>query len=168
MEKKEAIKYLLETCNASSEKDLKVTNVTITPQDNYVRVALTLNREVRGMLENPETHLFEEAKTKVIFTSTFSLGAILRENENAAFAVSDLMAKPNGLKVILSSAKINILQDMVEANKPYINPWSDSNETSESDHNFIRSHVTDIELSKMGLKALEKIADKLLFGDDED
>ena len=162
MEKKEIIAKLMQN-GAEPVKNLKVKNVTVTPQENYVRVALTLDKPVKGMVSKDQV-TYEEGETNVIFVSSFSLISMLRDNDEASFAANHLLKNPDSLSVILNRATIDILQEAVVEGQEYRNPWSENTETEATvfDHNTIINHVTDIRLSEFGIKKLDRLADKLL------
>ena len=146
-----------------------VKTVGVNRQEKYDRVALTLAKPVRSYVET-ETGEYEEGETRVIFVSSFSLGAILSDNEDTAFAKRKLMQKPQLLELVLSYAKIDVLQEKVEANTDYINPFSSSTNSRMIEHDTYINHVVGIELGKRGLKAIDKMFDKLLsigFEDDD-
>ena len=138
-----------------------VKTVSVNRQENYDRVALTLAKPVRAYVQT-EAGDYEEGETRVIFVSSFSLGAILADNEDTAFAKRKLMQKPQLLELVLSYAKIDVLQEKVEANTDYINPFSSSTTGKLIEHDTYINHVVCIELGKRGLKAIDKMFDKLL------
>ena len=72
MEKKEVIAQLLKN-GSKMVKDLQVKNVTVAPQENYVRLGLTLNTPVEGMVTKDNGITYEKGETKVIFVSLFSI-----------------------------------------------------------------------------------------------
>ena len=160
MEKNEVIKSLIAK-GAELVKGVKVRNVTVTPQENYVRLAITLDKEVKGMVQDEDGN-WGEGKTKVIFVSAYGLGAILKDNDEAAFAVNYLNENPNAFMVLLSRATLNVIIEPVVSGEEYRNPWSDSAEARVFDHDTFIYHVTDIALGDFGRRALDKIADKLL------
>lgn len=158
MEKKEVVAMLLKN-GGKLVKDLTLKNVTVTVMENYVRIALTVDKELDGMIAQ-EDGTYKEGKTKVIFVSLYSITAQLKDNENAAFAVNDLLRNPNGAEVILSRAKINVIQEAVKAGMDYKNPWSEKEDASIThfDHNTIINHVIDIELSDRANALLDRLA----------
>ena len=158
MEKKEIINNLIKG-GAEPVKGLKVKNVTVTPLENYVRVALTLDTPVKGMV-NKDNNWVEDT-TNVIFDSTFSIVSVLR-NTYAAFAANHIIKYPDSLSVLLSGANIDIIQEHVVEGQEYKNPWSESAETTVFDHNTIINHITDIRLSDFGLRKLDTLADAML------
>lgn len=161
MEKKEIIDSIVKN-GGIVVKNLGVKNVTITPQESYVRVALTLDRAVKGMVSKDGV-TYEEGETNVIFISAFSIASILKENDDASFAVNHILQHPEALSVILSRAKINIIQQHVVAGEEYTNPWS-SNADNKTvfQHDTIINHLTDIELSEFSVRKLDKLADGML------
>lgn len=81
MEKKEVIAELLKN-GATRVNGLKVRNVSVTRCENYVRVGLTLDKSVKGMVtkDNGVTH--EEGETNVIFVSLYGITSILKDNDS--------------------------------------------------------------------------------------
>lgn len=160
MEKNEVIKSLISK-GAELVKNMKVKNVTVTLQENYVRLGITLDKPVKGMVQG-EDGTWTESETKVIFVSAYSIGSILKDNDAAAFAVNYLNENPTAFGVLLSRATINVIVEPVVAGEEYRNPWSESAEARVFDHDTFIYHVTDVTISDFGLRALDKIADKLL------
>ena len=161
MEKKEVIAQLLKN-GSKMVKDLQVKNVTVAPQENYVRLGLTLNTPVEGMVTNDNGVTYEKGETKVIFVSLFSITSLLKDNDDAAFAANHLTQHPEAMSVILSRAKIDIIQEPVTAGQEYKNPWSDNAEATVFDHKTIVTHVTDVKLSEFAIRKLDRLADSLL------
>ena len=89
MEKKEIIAELLKN-GGVQVKDLKVKNVTVTHCENYVRLGLTLNTPVKGMVTKDNGVTYEEGETNVIFVSLYSVTSLLKDNDDAAFAVNHM------------------------------------------------------------------------------
>lgn len=161
MEKKEIIAELLKN-GGKSVKDLKVKNVTVTRCENYVRLGITLDKPVMGMVtkDNGVTH--EEGETNVIFVSLYSITSLLKDNDDAAFAANHLVEHPEAMSIVLSRASLNIIQETVEAGTEYKNPWSTNAEATVFDHKTIITHVTDVTLSDFAVRKLDKLADSLL------
>ena len=120
MEKKEIIAELLKN-GGKSVKDLKVKNVTVTRCENYVRLGITLDKPVAGMVTKDNV-TYEEGETNVIFVSLYSITSLLKDDDNAAFAANHLTQHPEAMSVILSRAKIDIIQEPVTAGQEYKNP----------------------------------------------
>lgn len=161
MEKKEIIAELLKN-GGVQVKDLKVRNVTVTHCENYVRLALTLNTPVKGMVTKDNGVTYEEGETNVIFVSLYSVTSLLKDNDDAAFAVNHLVNHPDAMSIVLSRASINIIQEPVEEGQEYRNPWSTNAEATVFDHKTIINHITDIKLSDFAIRKMDKLADSLL------
>lgn len=146
---------------AKEIKNVTVKNVTVTPMNEYVRLGLTLDKEVDGYkVEDDGT--YTPSKVKVIFVSAFTIAALLKEDDNAAFAANHLLKHPDALAMILSRAQINILQQPVKAGEEYKNPFNDNADATAFDHDVIINHITEIKLSDFGMKRLDKLADMML------
>ena len=161
MEKKEIIAELLKN-GGKSVKDLKVKNVTVTRCENYVRLGITLDKPVTGMVTKDNGVTYEEGETNVIFVSLYSITSLLKDDDNAAFAANHLVEHPDSMSIVLSRATLNIIQETVEAGTEYKNPWSDNAEATAFDHKTIITHVIEINLSDFAIRKLDRLADSLL------
>ena len=138
-----------------------VNNITITPLEEYTRVALTLDKPVAGYVQG-EDGVYTRGETNVIFVSLFSIAAMLKESDELAWAVNAIINNPNSLQVLFSRAKITLLQEEVVAGQVRINPFTEKEDEKVPDHDAIYNHIVDVKLGKMGEIALEKMLDKLL------
>lgn len=145
-----------------------IKTVSVNRKESYDSVCLTLTKPIKGYVRDGDSDAFVEGETKVIFASSFSLGAILANSEDTAFAKKKLLAKPKLLELVLSYAKIDILQEKVNANTDYINPFSENEEGRTIDHDTYINHIISIELGKRGKLAIEKLFDKLFDSEFED
>jgi len=146
---------------AESVKNIVVKNVTIKDMENYTRISLTLNKEVKQMVANDNGD-YEEGTNNVVFVSAYSIGAILGNNEDIAFAKNLIMQSPELLTMILSYAEIDIILEPVAEGHEYTNPFSDKSESRVIEHDSIFTHVVDIRLGKKGAKIVSALEDKML------
>ena len=160
MKNEEIVAQLIKE-GAKEVKNVIVKNVTVTPMNEYVRLGLTLDKEVDGY-KAEEDGTYTPSKVKVIFVSAFRISALLKEDDNAAFAANHLLKHPDALAMILSRAQINILQQPVKAGEEYKNPFNDNADATTFDHDTIINHITNIKLSDFGMKRLDKLADMML------
>lgn len=161
MEKKEVIAELLKN-GGKSVKDLKVKNVTVTRCENYVRLGITLDKPVTGMVTKDNGVTYEEGETNIIFVSLYSITSLLKDDDNAAFAANHLVEHPDSMSIVLSRATLDIIQETVEAGAEYKNPWSNNAEATVFDHKTIITHVIDVTLSDFAIRKLDRLADSLL------
>lgn len=161
MEKKEVITELLKN-GGVQVKDLKVKNVTVTRCENYVRLGITLDKPVKGMVTKDNGVTYEEGETNIIFVSLYSITSLLKDDDDAAFAANHLVEHPDAMSIVLSRATLNIIQETVEAGAEYRNPWSNNAEATVFDHKTIITHVTDVTLSDFAIRKLDRLADSLL------
>ena len=158
---KEIVAELIKN-GATQVKGVTVKNVTVKVMDAYTRLGISLDKEVKGYRQN-ESGEYEEAPTRVIFVSAFSIAALLKENDDAAFAANHLVTHPDAMAMILSRAKLDVIQQNVEAGAEYKNPFaSEDADSVVFDHNTIINHIVGIELSDFGKKRLDKLADMML------
>lgn len=145
---------------AKEVKNVTIKNVTVTPMNEYVRLGLTLDKEVDGYKAD-EDGTYTPSKVKVIFVSAFTITALLKEDDNAAFAANHLLKHPDALGMILSRATINVIQQPVKEGEEYKNPFNNANSIT-FDHDTIINHITNIQLSDFGMKRLDRLADMML------
>ena len=160
MNRKEVIAQLLKE-GAVQVKGITIKNVTVTPLDEYIRLGLTIDKEVDGYRQT-ESGEYEKTKVDVIFVSAYSVGSILKDDPNAAFAVNHLLKHPDALGMILSRATIDIVQESVAGDEEYKNPFSSSDETTVFGHDTIINHVANINLNDFGRGRLLRLADLML------
>lgn len=140
-------------------KGIKVRSCKITEQENYTMVSLTLERKVKGYRANEDTGIFEEGETNVIFSSSYSLASVLKNNEDLAFCANTLVENPNAFEVVLSGATIDIIQQPVAADELYKNPFSTSDSEGVSlGHDTIINHVINIVPCKRAMTVLDRVA----------
>ena len=151
----------LRKSGAKSEKDLIVKNVTVTEKDSWTRVALTLNRDVQGPVSDDEGN-WSMGTTNVVFMSLYSIAGVLKNTNDTLAIASHVVNHPTALQILLSGAKIEILQQEVKANATYINAFTGEETEHESDHDSIFNHIVSLSLSDKGQRGVEKIEDNLL------
>lgn len=157
---KEAVSTLLKN-GAKRVENIVVNNVNVTPLEEYVRIALTLDKPVAGYVQG-EDGTYTRGETSVIFVSLFSIAAMLKESDELAWAVNAIINNPNSLQVLFSRAKITLLQEDVVAGQVRVNPFTEKEDENVPDHDAIYNHIVDVKLGKMGEVGLEKMLDKLL------
>ena len=164
MDTKKVISQLMASKTNNVVKELVVRNINVTECETYNRVAITLDKPVKAMIAQ-EDGTYVEGESNIIFVGNYSIVGALRENEDVAFAGNHLIQHPKALNVVLSGAKINIIQEAVTAGQEYTNPFSNNGAPTVVQHDSFYNHVFDIRLSAFGLKMLDKLAEKMMFGD---
>lgn len=160
METKEIVGQLVDK-GAKVVKDVKVKNVTITPMEDWIRLGLTIDKPVKAY-QQQEDGSWKEGESNVVFVSAYTIAALMKDCDETAFAANTLLENPSSFSVILSRAKIDIVQEHVEEGTEYKNPFNNSNNISEINHNTYINHVVKLELSEFGLNKLDKLADKMM------
>lgn len=157
---KEAVSTLLKK-GAKRVNNIVVNNVTVNQCEKYVRIALTLDKPVEGFVDDGNGG-YTKGETRVIFVSLFSIAAMLRENDELAFVVNELVESPKSLEVLFSRASVDVIQETVVAGEVRTNPFTEKDDEAVPDHDAIYNHVVGIKLGKMGELAIEKMMNKML------
>ena len=164
MDTKKVLSQLMAVEANNVVKDLVVRNINVTECETYNRVAITLDKPVKAMIAQ-EDGSYVEGESNIIFVGNYSIVGALRENEDVAFAGNHLIQHPKALDVGLSGAKSNIIQEAVTVGQEYTNPFSNNTVPTVVQHDSFYNHVFNIRLSAFGLKMLDKLAEKMMFGD---
>lgn len=143
-------------------KGIKVKNCNVTEKNNYVMVSFTLGQDVEGYNAN-EQGVFERGERNVIFSSTFALAGMLKENDDLSWVANHLLTHPNIINLLFNGGTIDIVQLPVVAGQIYKNPFSTRNAESDPfDHDTIINHIIGVHLGRTGEKVADKLMDKLL------
>ena len=157
METKEVIEQLIKQ-GAKRVNNLLVKNVHVTPKDNYVQVSFTLDKPVEGYIASAEDPTqFVLGETKVIFVNLFGIAALMKDNRRTAFAANHVVENPKSLEVLFSYAKVNIIQEKVEAGE-YKNPFAgEKTKNSVLLNDTIINHVIGFEFDEEGLETIKDL-----------
>lgn len=144
-------------------KNVIIKNVKVTNTGVFDRVTLTLNKEVSRMVDDG-TGNYVKGKSNIAFASAYSIGAVLANNEDIAFAKNLIMESPELLVMVLSYADVDILLESVTKGEEYINPFSNKTnaEGRVVEHDSIYCHVVEIRLGKKGAKVASLLENKML------
>lgn len=143
--------------------NMRVKSAKVTEKDNYTMVSLTLEKPITGYVSD-EDGIFEKGETNVIFASTYSIAATLKESDDTAFAANTLVENPKGFEVILAGARIDIIQQEVSADELYVNPFSSRSEEEGEPlgHDTIINHIVSINPSSNARDLLKLMALKMM------
>lgn len=179
MDSKKVISELTGNAVNNVVKDVVIRNINTTEMTNYARVAITLDKPVKGYVANPYlgktpgadgvpadadvTSEYVVGMVNIIFVSNYSLIATLREIPDVAFAGNALLESPKRIGVILSGATINIVQEAVAEGQEYKNPFSDNAAPTVVKHDSFYNHVYDIRLGAFGKQMVFELAKHIMF-----
>lgn len=147
--------------SGATSENVTIMNVTVKDCDKWTRIALTLDKEVMGYVCDAEGN-WTLGKTHVVFISLYSIAGVLKNTNDTRAIASYVVDHPTSLQILLSGAKCELLQEEIAANATYTNHFTGEEVENESDHDSIFNHLVSIDLSDKGLRAVEKIEDKLL------
>ena len=147
--------------SGAKSEHVTIVNVTVTDCGNWTRIGLTLNNEVNGAVSDNEGN-FSIGKTRVVFISLFSIIGLLKNTEDTLAITNYIASHPSALQVILSGAKVELLQQEVKAHSTYTNAFTGEESEHDYDHDSIFNHIVSIDFSEKSCRAIERIEDKLL------
>ena len=160
----ETVSAELKKVKANNVVTTTVRNINVTDMTTWQRVSITLNTPVKGYIADDDGN-YSEGEVNVIFVSSFSVVAAFRNNPKTAFAGNYIAEHPNCLQVLLSGAKIEIVQEAVSEGKEYTTPWSNNPTPVPVEHDSYYNHITDIiELSDVSVELLKELARMIMFG----
>lgn len=138
-----------------------VKNINCKSMNTYDRVALTVNKDIPHF-EADENGGSVESTTRVIFASSYSIGAVLSEGQDTAFIKNYILDNPELLEILMSYATVDLLLEKVEEGETYVNPFSSNGTEREVANTQWYVHVTGIEFSDFGLESLKEIRSELM------
>lgn len=162
MDTQKVLSQLMAVKENESVKDVVVRNINTKDMSTWTRVSVTLNKPVKSYVADEETGEYVIGTSNVIYVSTFSLIAAMRENSDLAFAGNHLIEHPTAIGVVFSGATIDVILEKVTEGQEYKNPFSDNAVDSIIEHDNYFAHIHNIRLSERGLKMIDRIADKML------
>lgn len=160
MEKKEVISELLKN-GAKLVKGINIKAIKIADKDTYTRLTLSIDKPVKGYVAD-DSGEFHEDDVKYIFVSMFTILSLLRDDDDASFAVNHLTTRPEAMQVLLANAEIDVIQEPVTSGQEYTNPFSSSDTKVVFDHDTYINHAVSIKLSEKAKKMLEKLAESMV------
>lgn len=137
-------------------KDVTIKNVRTKIQVNYAIITVRLDNTVKSLTydDNGEEVILNE--DFIIFNS-FKLRTIFEETPELSPVCDYVMAHPYNIGLILTGAKINILQDRAKGQTEYVDPLSNNpNDILTFNNDRYVNHIIKIELSSNGRKELEQ------------
>ena len=161
MKVKEIVEQLIKN-GCKEVKGLTIKNVTPRDLTTYTRLGITLESGVDFAKTDEETGEVSVVKNEIIFASTYSIAALMKEMEEAAFAANIIAENGVLCALILSRAKIDIVQQYVKAGNEYANPFSKEATPETYDTDKIMNHIVKITFSSFGIKQLDKIAESII------
>lgn len=163
------VRNLLKEKNCKKITGLKVKNVKLKAMDNYVRASLSLMSKVPGFIpvrdEDGElTGDFKQGLTNIIYTSSFAISGLLKNNEDFAWLGDYVVDHPECIGILLSMSNVNVIQQFISKDTDYVNPFTTKEdiEPIQFEHDTIIYHVIDIDFGKPGKLFADKLMDKFI------
>lgn len=143
---------------------LKVKNVTISDEESYTRLGITLATKIPANILDEQTATYKEGLHNVMFSSVYAVIGAMKEDDELSFAANTVLESPKILNVLMNGGEIDIIQQKIRANEEYRNPFTTRTdpEVRIYDHDVIVNHIVKIRPSKVGMKGLDRLIDKLM------
>lgn len=138
-----------------------VKNINVTEMRNYDRVTLTVNKDIPRFITD-DNGASVESTSRTVFASSYSLGAVLSENESTAFVKNYILDNPELLTLLMSYADVDLLLERVHENDEYINPFSNATEGNIINNDQWFVHVTRIDFGEQGMEFLAEMKKELM------
>ena len=160
---KENIKDLL-AGGAKRYNGLRIKNVKYSEEDNYTRITLVVQPSIPGMVSHDNGATWEPGLTNNIFTSSFALAGMLKEDEEKSWLAEALIENPQAFNIIMNGGTVDIIQQKVDAGVPYKNPFSTREDAAETtfDRDVIINYVVGFTFGKTGQKYADVLAVKMM------
>lgn len=161
--------------NVTRYDKIKVKNVKCERMDEYVRITFVIDKAIPAyVLQDDGTYKIGTSTN--IFSSSYAISGMLKEYEEQAWLANEILEacdraneedsdKPLGIiNLLFNGSTISIISTHVEANTPYINPFTtqEDPEPYMSDNNFFANNVIKITIGKTGKVAVNRLMDRLL------
>lgn len=142
--------------------NLVVKNVNTTDNGTYTMVSFTINGKIPGFVNDGEGN-YVEGHTSVIYSSLYAIVGTLKESADLAWLANPVLKNPKALPLLLSGAKLSVVQHRIKAGEAYTNPFSTREDLTPNvyDHDVIINYVVGIELSAVGNRMADKLADAI-------
>lgn len=143
---------------------LKVKNVTISDEESYTRLGITLATKIPANVLDEQTATYKEGLHNVMFSSVYAVIGAMKEDDELSFAANTVLESPKILNVLMNGGEIDVIQQRVAASEEYRNPFTTRTdpEIRVYDHDVIVNHIVKIRPSKVGIKGLDRLIDKLM------
>ena len=161
---KEIIKNLMTTGACHRFSGLRIKNVNVSEEDNYTRVSFTVSDKIPGYITKDGGATFELGSTTTVFSSTFALAGMLKEDEEKSWMANALTANPNAINLLMNGGSIDVIQHNVKAGEPYHNPFTTKEDVEDTtfDHDTIINYIVGFKFGKTGEKFAEILAIKMM------
>lgn len=133
-------------------------NSNIADTDHF-NVYLTLDQPVKGFRQTDDGN-WEETTTNVIRISLYTATAIVKTIPEAAFMAKSLETNPKALMVLFAGMTCDVLQQFVQADSDYLNPFSQREEVApyHVEHDSYYYHVSNVVLGTFAKGMLSQAA----------
>lgn len=161
---KAILKSLMASGSCKRYNGLRIKNVNVTEEDNYTRVSFTVNDKIPGYVSKDGGNTFELDKTNTIFSSTYAIAGMLKEDEEKSWLANTLNENPKAINLVMNGGTIDVIQHTVKAGEAYHNPFTTKEDAEDTtfDHDTIINYIVGFQFGKTGEKFADILAVKMM------
>ena len=150
---------------AKRYNNLLIKDLKINKEETYTRVTISIAPSIPGMVSRDKGENWELGQVNHVFTSTFAIAAMLREEDETCWLADTMVHKPEAMIPIMCGGTLDIVQQRIEAGIPYRNPFAVNSLTSEVltfKRETIINHVVGFRYGVTGRKHADEFAIRMM------
>lgn len=135
---------------------MKIRNVIVTEKETYCMMTFNVVPAIAGYLYDEETGEYVKGMTNNIFSSTYAVAGVMKENEEIGWLANNIIEKPKLGNVLFNGGTVDIITKEFTAGDKFKSPFGNGEEQV-FDHDCIINLVVGIQLGNNGRKMLDSI-----------
>ena len=135
---------------------MKIRNVIVTEKETYCMMTFNVVPAIPGYLYDEQTGEYVKGMTNNIFSSTYAVAGVMKENEEIGWLANNIIEKPKLGNVLFNGGTIDIITKEFTAGDVFQSPFGNGEEQV-FDHDCIINLVVGIQLGNNGRKMLDSI-----------
>lgn len=135
---------------------MKIRNVIVTEKETYCMMTFNVVPAIAGYLYDEETGEYVKGMTNNIFSSTYAIAGVMKENEEIGWLANNIIEKPKLGNVLFNGGTVDIITKEFTTGDTFKSPFGNGEEQV-FDHDCIINLVVGIQLGNNGRKMLDSI-----------
>lgn len=135
---------------------MKIRNVIVTEKETYCMMTFNVVPAIPGYLYDEETGEYTKGVTNNIFSSTYAIAGVMKENEEIGWLANNIIEKPKLGNVLFNGGTVDIITKEFAAGDSFKSPFGNGDEQV-FDHDCIINLVIGVQLGNNGRKMLDSI-----------
>lgn len=150
---------------AKRYNNLLIKDLKINKEETYTRVTISIDPSIPGMISNNKGVNWELGRVNHVFTSTYAIASMLKEDEETCWLAMTMLQKPEAMIPIMCGGTLDIVQQRIEAGIPYRNPFTANSLTSKIltfERETIVNYVIGFRYGVTGRKHADELAVRMM------